>query len=56
MKSVRERQMPYGFTHVWNLRNKTNKGKERERSKVRKRLLAIETKLTVTTGGWVGDG
>ena len=23
-KSVRERQIPYDFTHMWNLRNKTN--------------------------------
>ena len=23
-KSVQERQMPYDFTHMWNLRNKTN--------------------------------
>ena len=23
-KSVRERQMPYDFTHRWNLRNKTD--------------------------------
>ena len=24
-KSVRERQTPYDFTHMWNLRNKTKK-------------------------------
>ena len=24
-KSVRERQIPYDFTHTWNLRNKTSK-------------------------------
>ena len=31
-KSVKEGQMPYDFTHMWNLRNKTNeqRGKERE--------------------------
>ena len=23
-KSVRERQTPYDFTHMWNLRNKTD--------------------------------
>ena len=23
-KSVREKQIPYDFIHVWNLRNKTN--------------------------------
>ena len=26
-KSVRGRQMPYDFTHMWNLRNKTDKHK-----------------------------
>ena len=26
-KSVRERQMPYNFSHMWNLRNKTNEQK-----------------------------
>ena len=25
IKSVRERQKPYYFTHMWNLRNKTDK-------------------------------
>jgi len=30
-KSVRERQTPYDFIHMWNLRNKTNKLKEKER-------------------------
>ena len=32
-KSVRERQIPYDFTHMWNLRNKADEhkgGKERE--------------------------
>jgi len=24
-KSVRERQIPYDFAHMWNLRNKPNK-------------------------------
>ena len=24
-KSARERQIPYDFTHTWNLRNKTSK-------------------------------
>ena len=30
-KSVRERQIPYEFIHMWNLRNKTNE-RERERN------------------------
>lgn len=33
--SVSQRQIPYDFTHVWNLRSKTNEesGKERERER-----------------------
>ena len=31
IKTVRERQIPYDFTHMWNLRNKTNKHGEKER-------------------------
>ena len=32
-KSVKERQIPYDFTHMWNLKDKTNeqRGKKRER-------------------------
>ena len=35
-KAVRERQTPYDFTHMWNLRNKTmnmgeKRGKPRDR-------------------------
>lgn len=30
-KSIRERQKPYGFTHMWNLgTNQMNKGKKKE--------------------------
>ena len=28
-KSIRERQTPYDFTHIWNLRNKTDEHMER---------------------------
>ena len=28
-----ERQIPYDFTHMWNLRNKTNEERKREREK-----------------------
>ena len=60
-KSIRERQIPYDFTHVWNLRNKTDKymgrGEEREgRETNHKRLLTIENKLRVDGEMWVGDG
>ena len=35
-KSIRERQIPYCFTHTWNLRNKTNEQrKKREREELR---------------------
>lgn len=35
-KSVRERQIPFDFTHTWNLRSKTNKEeKEREKKNLR---------------------
>ena len=37
--------MPYDFTYMWNLRNKTER-----RDKPRDRLLAIEDKLMVTRG------
>ena len=41
-KSVRERQIPYDFTHTWNLRNKTDehkgRGKKKEREANHKRL------------------
>ena len=30
--SVRERQMPCGFTHIWNLRNKTEKKSEQRKN------------------------
>ena len=52
-KSVSERQIPYDFTHMWNLLNKTNEqngGKKRERIITRNRLLTIENKLIVTRG------
>ena len=56
-KSVRERQIPYDFAHMWSLRNKTNKQKEKEkeRGKTRSRLLNIENKLMVP-GGQTGGG
>ena len=58
-KSVRERQITYDFTHIWSLRNKTNKRKKkREEGKPRNRgVLAIKSKLMVTRGevggGWI---
>ena len=61
MKLVRERQIPYNFIHMWNLRNKTDehRGKKkikREREANHKRLLHMENKQRVTgrvvEGGW----
>ena len=34
-KSAREKQIPYGFTHMWNLRNKTNKQREKNKRKTK---------------------
>ena len=48
--SVRERQIPYDFIHMWNLINKTSehRAKMRERDKSRNKLLTIGNKLMVT--------
>ena len=50
-KSVREKQIPYDFTHMWILRNKTDEHRGRRKTKEReanhKGLLAIENKLRV---------
>ena len=45
-KSVREKQIPYDFTHMWNLRNTTDEhmgrgGGKRERETNHKRLLKV---------------
>jgi len=32
-KSVRERQMPYDLTYMWNLRNKTNEQRKKKKRK-----------------------
>ena len=58
-KSIRERQIPYDITHMWNLRNKTDEhmgvGGRGERETNHKRLLTIEDKLSGDGGRWVGD-
>ena len=53
-KSFRERQVAYDFTHMWNLRNKTKRGKERGGGS-KERCLTMENKLMVTRGE-VGGG
>jgi len=57
-----ERQIPYDFIHMWNLRSKTNEhmerggGKKGERETNHKRLSRIENNLLRVDGGrWVGD-
>ena len=58
-KSIRERQTPYDFTHMWNLRNKTdvNVGEEvKKREANYKTLLTTENRLRVAGGRWVWDG
>ena len=58
--SIRERQIPQDFTHLWNLRNKTNecreRGKKGDREANYKRFLTTESKLSVDGRRWVGDG
>ena len=43
-EEVREIQIPYDFTCMWNLRNKTSKGEKKERKREREREREKETK------------
>ena len=58
-KPIRERQIPYDFMHMWNLRNKW--AKEKKERQIKKQTI-IENKLKVTRGevgrvmGETGDG
>ena len=47
MREVRESQIPYDSTHIWNLRNKTNEQTKEQRDKQRNRLLNTENKLVL---------
>ena len=47
---VRQRKIPYDFTHMWNLRNKTNQEKKQETDSYYR-----GKKMMVTTGE-VGRG
>ena len=40
--------MPYNFTHIWNLRSKTNEQTNKKRDKLG--ILKKENKLVVTRG------
>ena len=52
--NVREKPIPYDFTHMWNLKNKINEHRKK-RDKPRNRLLTIESKLMVTRGELGGE-
>ena len=52
-KSIDKRQIPYKFTHTWNINKKQNKPpKEKRERKIKPRniFLNIEKKLMVTKG------
>ena len=59
-KSVRKRQVPYDFIHMWNLRNKTNE--QRKNRQTKKHSLTVENKSVATWGvvggqmGKIGEG
>ena len=56
-ESVRKRQIPYDFTHMWNLRKKTNKQrekKEREKNKPGNTHLSMENTDSYQRGGKEG--
>ena len=64
-KSSRERQLSYGFTHLWNIRNSREIGRRRkgimkvggtEGEMNHERLWTLENKLRILEGGGVGDG
>ena len=62
-KSSRERQLSYGFTHMWNITNRVENhraregklnGKKSETETNCKRLLTLGNKLRVAGGGLGG--
>ena len=64
-KSLRERQMPYNFTHMWNLRNNTDEhreGKEKQRGQqtirdlLKKKVYLLWEKLRPREWGSGGEG
>ena len=57
-KSVRERQIPYDFTHMWNLRNKTNEqgGKEKRETEKERGKPNQETDYREHTDGYQRGG
>jgi len=57
-KSVRERQIAYDSTHMWNLRNKTVNIEGKNKGEVNQKTdsLTIENKLRVARGEVGGMG
>ena len=54
-KSVRERQTPYDFIHMWNLRSKTNEQREKKRDKqTKKQTLNYREQTGGYQRGWSG--
>ena len=54
-KSIRERQIPYDLTHMWNLRNRTNEQRKREREReTKKQTLNYREQTWLPEGRWVG--
>ena len=51
--SFREEQIPYAFSHMWNLRNKTSN--QRKKRQTKKQTLSYKEQ-TVVTRGEVGGG
>ena len=51
-----ERQIPYVFTHIWNLRNKTTEEEKKERQTERQTLNYREQTDGYQRGGRWGDG
>ena len=51
-KSIRERQKAYDFIHMWNLRNKTDehRGKEKELKRERKIIKDLAINLELLEG------
>ena len=49
LSRIKERQISYDYTHMWNLRNKTNEQKKKKKERQTKKQT-IENKLMVTKG------
>ena len=50
-----EKDKYHDFTHMWNLRNKTNEHRGKKERQTENRLLTVENKLNIA-GGVMGGG